>query len=215
MASIYLIRHGQARFGTGDYDRLSDLGSRQARLAGEQLRRSVGRIDRLLSGTLKRQRDTATQIAECFAAPGSPPLEIHIDPRLDELDVDRQIEYVLPLLPEPAGELTELAILSRSSSRAYQKLLKRVYLHWQTLVSLPEDMETWAAFSARVSSLLDEIKSEGGSGGTTALVTSGAVIAAAVQQVVGSPDVSAYALFEVMGLPAIEWVEIGHFSIKA
>jgi broad specificity phosphatase PhoE len=59
-------------------------------------------------------------------------------------------------------------------------------------------METWAAFSARVSSLLDEIKGDGESGGTTALVTSGAVIAAAVQQVLGSPRTSAYALFEAM-----------------
>ena len=198
MASIYLIRHGQGQFGTEDYDRLSELGLRQARLAGEQLRRSVGRIDRLLSGTLKRQRDTAEQIAGCFHASSSPPLAIHIDPRLDELDVDRQIEHVLPLLADPPGELTELALLARSSSRAYQKLLRVVYLHWQTLVSLPEDMETWAAFSARVRSLLHTIRSEGASGDTTVLVTSGGVIATAVQQVLGAPDTSAYALFEAM-----------------
>ncbi|MFT5334978.1 MAG: broad specificity phosphatase PhoE, partial [Halioglobus sp.] len=30
MASIYVIRHGQASFGAANYDKLSDLGCRQA-----------------------------------------------------------------------------------------------------------------------------------------------------------------------------------------
>jgi broad specificity phosphatase PhoE len=38
MASIYLIRHGQASFGAQDYDKLSELGRRQATLTGEYLR---------------------------------------------------------------------------------------------------------------------------------------------------------------------------------
>src|SRR3984885_8053454 len=150
MASIFFIRHGQARFGTSDYDRLSSLGLRQARLAGEQLRRLVGRIDYLLSGTLRRQRETAGQIAECFGTSDRPPLEVRIDPRLDELDVDRQIEHVLPLLPDPDGELQQLAILGRSSSRQYQKLIRRVFLHWQTLsLEIAPNVEAWAAFSPR------------------------------------------------------------------
>ena len=37
MGVLYLIRHGQASFGTDDYDRLSDLGHEQSRLAGRHL----------------------------------------------------------------------------------------------------------------------------------------------------------------------------------
>jgi broad specificity phosphatase PhoE len=198
MASIFFVRHGQGRFGTDDYDRLSSLGLRQARLAGEQLRRLVGRVDHLLSGTLKRQRDTAAEIAECFGAVDRQPMEVRIDPRLDELDVDGQIEHVLPLLPDPRGELQRLAVLGRSSSREYQKLLKRVYLHWQTLSRLPSNIETWEAFSARVASILHEIMKDSRSGDVTVLVSSGGVIAAAVQRLLASPDVSAYSLFEAM-----------------
>ena len=36
---IHLVRHGQASFGTDDYDRLSDLGRMQATLAGRELAR--------------------------------------------------------------------------------------------------------------------------------------------------------------------------------
>jgi len=34
MGAIYLVRHGQAAFGTDDYDRLTEIGYTQARLLG-------------------------------------------------------------------------------------------------------------------------------------------------------------------------------------
>lgn len=58
MAELLVIRHGQASFGTDNYDRLSELGHRQARAAGDLLR-ALGWIpDRLVTGTLLRQRET-------------------------------------------------------------------------------------------------------------------------------------------------------------
>ena len=38
MATVYLIRHGQASFGAENYDKLSELGCRQAHIAGEYFR---------------------------------------------------------------------------------------------------------------------------------------------------------------------------------
>ena len=37
MASIYLVRHGQAGFNKLDYDQLSDLGHQQGQLIGDSL----------------------------------------------------------------------------------------------------------------------------------------------------------------------------------
>jgi broad specificity phosphatase PhoE len=34
MREIYVVRHGQASFGTDDYDRLTEIGFAQARLLG-------------------------------------------------------------------------------------------------------------------------------------------------------------------------------------
>jgi hypothetical protein len=42
MASTLLIRRAQASFGTESYDRLSELGLQQARIAGEYLQASAG-----------------------------------------------------------------------------------------------------------------------------------------------------------------------------
>ena len=62
MSLIYLVRHGQASFGAEDYDRLSELGQRQSRWLGEYFAERGLRFSRVLTGTLARQRDTATAI---------------------------------------------------------------------------------------------------------------------------------------------------------
>ena len=63
MPLICLVRHGQASFGAEDYDVLSDLGREQARSLGEELRRRDLRDPLVVSGTLRRQRDTAALLA--------------------------------------------------------------------------------------------------------------------------------------------------------
>ena len=58
MAELLVIRHGQASFGADDYDRLSDLGRRQSEMAGAVLRASGWEPDRLITGSLRRQKQT-------------------------------------------------------------------------------------------------------------------------------------------------------------
>lgn len=59
VGSIYLIRHGQASFGADDYDVLSPIGIRQAEVLGAHLAQLGVRIDRSVSGDLRRQQHTA------------------------------------------------------------------------------------------------------------------------------------------------------------
>lgn len=60
MGNIYLIRHGQASFGADDYDVLSPTGIRQAESLGKHLAALDLSFVRCLSGSLQRQRHTAT-----------------------------------------------------------------------------------------------------------------------------------------------------------
>ena len=62
MGAIHLVRHGQASFGSGDYDRLSETGHLQARLAGEDMAARGLRPDVIIHGGLRRQRETAEGI---------------------------------------------------------------------------------------------------------------------------------------------------------
>ncbi|MHA6261854.1 histidine phosphatase family protein [Arenibacterium sp. CAU 1754] len=62
MAELLVVRHGQASFGADNYDKLSDIGHEQSRLAGEALREAGWVPDRLVTGTLERQKETLTSM---------------------------------------------------------------------------------------------------------------------------------------------------------
>ena len=64
MAQFYLVRHGQASFGTDNYDRLSELGHQQARWLGEYFAERDMGFDALVSGDLVRHRETGAGICE-------------------------------------------------------------------------------------------------------------------------------------------------------
>ena len=72
MAELFLVRHAQAAFGTDDYDRLTELGHGQARWLGEYFAERGTRFDRVLSGTLRRHRETLAGIAETHSGLAAP-----------------------------------------------------------------------------------------------------------------------------------------------
>lgn len=197
MASIFLIRHAQASFGTEDYDRLSPLGIQQARIAGEFLGAAAGPITRIVAGPLRRQRDTAVEIAaKLHEARGDAP-RVETDPRLDELRIDEHVARIAPTLMDPSGELAGELAAAKTSSRSYQKVIRRVFMHWQQLLEEPEP-ESWPAFAARARAAMRDVTLRGTRGGTTIAVSSGALIATITQQVLGVPDGATYGLFEAL-----------------
>ncbi|SLN44876.1 histidine phosphatase family protein [Pseudooctadecabacter jejudonensis] len=62
MGELFLVRHGQANSGATseeEYDRLSDLGHAQAKLLGQWMQAHERPFDQVLSGTMRRHRETA------------------------------------------------------------------------------------------------------------------------------------------------------------
>ena len=86
MATIYLIRHGQASFGAENYDQLSALGQRQADVTGEYFSRIGVKFDRMYSGDLSRQRETCERVV----AHQPESVEHIIDPRFNEIRNDKK-----------------------------------------------------------------------------------------------------------------------------
>ena len=58
MAQFYLVRHGQASFGSDNYDQLSPLGHQQARWLGEYFAERDMQFDGLITGDLVRHQET-------------------------------------------------------------------------------------------------------------------------------------------------------------
>jgi broad specificity phosphatase PhoE len=160
MPVILLVRHGQASFGEADYDRLSELGRRQSRAAGRELARRSLRDPVVVSGSLRRQRDTAA----IALAEADLPVEVAIDARWDEYNHADLFKHLSDFTPATAP----------TSSRDFQKVLDDALLHW-----VSEGSETgWGAFSGGARAALDQVIAAAGRGRDALVFTSGGVIAA-------------------------------------
>ncbi len=196
MAEIILVRHGQASFGTDDYDCLSQLGEKQARWTAEFLQRSNTPIDAIYSGTLKRQRQTAQGIIEVYGNAGVALPELIIDGRFNELETDEQIVHLAPQMAEQNPQVAELMDDAFKDSKAFQKLLKIVFAHWVLDQPEAEGLQSWQDFKTKATNALDDVRIAQGKGKTIVVCTSGGVIATLVAYVMGLPDSKVYSVFE-------------------
>ena len=71
-SEIYFIRHGQASFGSENYDNLSELGHKQSKLLGLYLTKIGIDFDRIVSGTLNRQQQTCQNIIKAMEISPTP-----------------------------------------------------------------------------------------------------------------------------------------------
>jgi broad specificity phosphatase PhoE len=177
--TLLLVRHGQASFGTSDYDRLSPRGHEQARVVAAHLTRHGAPVDLLQSGSLIRQRETAEPIAAAFGR------AVEIDPRWDEYDTDEILAHhsSSPVRQDraPGSDAPEI------SPRDFQNALEQALLDWIAAGRGGPCQERWSAFDARVGDALDELGGRLSSGQTALVCTSGGVLAALCTRVLGVP----------------------------
>lgn len=137
MAELLLIRHGQASFGEADYDELSGTGRLQARALGDFLRKTGWSPDRLITGTLNRQRQTLEDMG--FNQ------EVEEHAGFNEYDFD-------DLLQAHHGN----AIVDRKlfGRKELFGILRQTVFDWQEN-KISGAAETWDDFSKRTAQALD------------------------------------------------------------
>jgi broad specificity phosphatase PhoE len=187
MGVLLLVRHGQASLGAADYDRLSDLGRRQAQVVGARLAGTGLTVDRVVAGTLSRQRDTAAAV---MAALGRPLSELDVDDRLDEYD------HVAVMARHDAGISFANATADGERGRQLQSALEEAIGRW--ISGGTGYGETHNAFIERVQDAIGDLVAK--PGGTVA-VTSGGVIAA-------------YCALS-LGLPVERWPSLARLVVNA
>lgn len=170
MAVIYLVRHGQASFGAADYDDLSELGRHQARLAGQALA-GRAREPLLVSGTLRRQKDTAALLGLPGAAAE--------DPRWNEYDHLGLVRRYLDGAEPP------------DDSRLFQTHLDQALREWI-------DQGGWDAFAGAAVDALHALPGRLSPGQDAVVVTSAGVIAAVASALLEAPAAGVVALNRVL-----------------
>lgn len=218
MALLFLVRHGQASFGSADYDRLSELGRQQSRWLGEHFAGRGLQFRRVVAGSLRRQQSTAEEILAAMqprwrpgagdpGAAGAAGASADVQAQGDTAGRSRVSGSATGMtttidthagLNEYSGEALYAAHTKgrdplthqQGDYRDYWRTLKAAMHAWAAdeLTGVPE---TWSAFGARTHAALTFACQGLGRDDNVLVVSSGGAISRAVIDIIGSPGATA------------------------
>lgn len=167
MGALYLVRHGQASFGSANYDELSPRGVDQARHLGYAWEASGWLPTTAVSGSMQRHHQTAlTTLAAANQDEG-----YDIDHGWDEFDHEAVMEAQIP------GFQTE-------DPRSFQDAFVEATNRWAAGSSVG-DHESFGEFSERVLAAFDRLADSAGKGESAVAFTSGGPIALVAAELLG------------------------------
>jgi len=175
MATLYLVRHGQASFAAENYDRLSPLGRQQSVWLGEYFAERGIVFSRAVCGTLERQRETARAI-------------------LETMSFDRAAEEH-PGWNEYSGEALYKAYLGdewaqgRASGdvRAVYRVIKAALESWSQDKLQGPLPETWRGFGERIAAAMQSACAGLPNDANVLVASSGGVIGRGVADLLQAP----------------------------
>jgi broad specificity phosphatase PhoE len=177
MAELYLVRHGQASFGSDNYDKLSPLGHQQAQWLGDYFRDRSLSFDSILMGDLVRHRETAEGIAKGMQLQQP---QYQVFSGLNEFDFHALLRVYMEQFPQQA-------LAKDAPPSAFYKLLKKsmqLWSHGELEGDLPE---TWTQFEERVAEVLKSVQDRL-QGQRVLAVSSGGAISMALRQILQAPS---------------------------
>lgn len=163
MAEIFWVRHGQASFGSTNYDQLSELGFQQARWLGQYFAERGVLFDQAYTGTQVRHGQTLEGILDGLGALLPPT----VFAGLNEYDFRG-------LLRCGANQFPEVALALKGDTRAFYRALKQVLQSWAQGSLQGPLPETYHEFFSRVQSAYQHIAEH--SQGKVLVVSSGGPI---------------------------------------
>jgi broad specificity phosphatase PhoE len=185
MSMIYMIRHGQASFGKEDYDQLSPLGKRQARVLAQHLIDTGFQPDAVYSGTMARQTATAREVLDLYRAANKKVPEIEMLSGFNEYDTVAIVKALFPDMVKDDPSLNNELPKMYASKDSFKRVFEAAMLRWVTGELDSPEFESWEALKARVAESLRLIMQSHGRGKALAIFTSGGVIAASLAHVLG------------------------------
>ena len=180
MSRIILVRHGQASWGKKDYDRLSDLGHEQAKVLGHELAERGIVPTRVISGSMRRQRDTAAGLVDAAGWD----LEAVTDNAWDEYAHAAILTAYKPAYRSLTLMKADLARTLRPH-KAFDEMYAVATERWVAGEHAADYEEPFVAFGDRVLSGLPPVVENLGRGETVVVVSSAGAISWVVASLLG------------------------------
>jgi len=188
MSTLYLIRHGQASFGTDHYDRLSERGFIQSELLAKYLLKIDHKFDAVYAGEMKRQIDTAEKVLSYYREAGRMVPDLQILPEFNEYDSNGILKALVRDIARDNPDMEADMLLFYSDKKAFQRIFEKVILRWITGDKEIPGVTSWQDFRERVARGMNKVMTENGRGKTVLVFTSGGPISAAFQMATGISD---------------------------
>lgn len=185
MSQLFLIRHGQASFGSKNYDQLSDIGRLQASALGNYYLTQNFNFSQIIHGNLSRQQETAQLMAKAMGMDG----ELKVNPAANEFDSDSLLNHYLPKLVDSSSTHAEMIGANQqwlNNEQIFEAVLRALLALWQKDEKCP--FESWLDFRGRVLAMLETLNTGGEDKQRIALVTSGGFISIVLQSILRFDD---------------------------
>ena len=150
MPLIYVVRHGQASFGSENYDRLSENGIKQSEVLGCFFKKAGIYFDEIYCGSLLRQTDTASIVLKAMKNDFLTP---YIIDGLNEYDHSALIHSAADQLQEIKDGLGN----SPESRKKFQKLFSKIVNSWIKKELFSSGLPTYEAYCGNVLSAFEKI----------------------------------------------------------
>lgn len=186
MASIYLVRHGQAGFGKLNYDQLSDTGHQQAELVGKALAQRNLEAGLLVQGAMQRHQETRQGAQQHWHSYG--PLTEAAG--FNEFDSDDVIACAFPQFKNKAV-LGAWILAQPNKHKAFQELFAKAVERWTSGTQDNDYAESWPHFTQRVLQALHNLVQQA-DGKHAVVFTSGGPITAVAQYCLGLSNSKAF-----------------------
>ena len=183
MASIYLIRHGQASFGQQNYDCLSDVGELQARHLGKKLYDRLPRFDAVCMGTMLRHRQTAEG---CLEGMNDSHDQFTALDGWNEYDHENILAAFSDDFATPKG-VENFVREQENPKKAFEKLFNDAMNRWMSGEHDQDYVESWDNFQNRVKDALKKTIEQHAGAKHIAVFTSGGPITLVSQYLLGVP----------------------------
>ncbi len=193
MASIYLVRHGQASFGQQNYDDLSDLGQQQARMVGAAFAARQTRIDAVVTGSMQRHKQTARGFLQAYTGDdeGLASIPTSQDSGWDEYDFDDILTAMGPDYAS-ADAINKTVARQANPKQAFEKMFNQAMDRWISGEYDGDYKESWSTYQSRIhqalQSVVDQTRKPDSNRQNVLVFTSGGVISVVAQALLGVPS---------------------------
>lgn len=191
---LFLVRHGQASFGSSNYDQLSPLGVRQAQQLGAYWAARGMVFSRNFVGPRQRHHQTERAVAEMYARAGLTWPTPEPLPEFDEHQGSPVTRYVLDHTVEYGLDLATFSQNGAITEQSYLRAFRYVTRLWATGRLTVAGYESWADFRGRVERGLARVAEAHPRGGQVAVFASSGSVAAGMGGWLGLNDERTLAL---------------------